>query len=111
MDQANGHAATTPMPANLIEPPEQSVADRTKFAVDQIVQNVCEEFSREAAVLRQQLDEFEKLLLKRAAQTKSDMHSYVSLVNAGHELTEQISARLNDMYEGLDNPMLGGAAL
>jgi hypothetical protein len=77
--------------------PINAFADRTRKVVDDIVTNVTEEFTREIAELRRELDDFEKLLIAKAALTKGSMNSYVDLVLAGHDLTRHVHDRIQVM--------------
>lgn len=96
------------MPLELIAEPERSTntvnlfADRTRRTVDAIVDNVIVEFAREVADLRRQLEDFEALLISRAAQTKEGMTSYIDLVIAGHDLTRQVRERIELMRAAQD---------
>lgn len=91
-----------PKPETPPEPGAPSFADHTRRVVDEVVENVCVEFSREVTTLRGQLDQFEQMLVTRASRTKGDMLSFVDLVKAGHDLTLQITTRLDDMRNEMD---------
>jgi hypothetical protein len=101
--QVNSFELIEPEP---IEPGASSFADSTRQAVDDVIEKVCTEFGREVATLRDQLDQFERMLVQRAARTKGDMLGFVDLVKAGHELTTQITTRLDRMRTEL-NGILG----
>lgn len=97
------YATTAPLPPNMMAPP--SFADHTRKVVDDVIEGVCTEFGREVKTLREQLDEFEKMLVMRASRTKSDMLGFVDLVKAGHDLTAQITTRLDDMRADMNKLM------
>jgi hypothetical protein len=72
-------------------------AGHTRRVVDEIVTNVVTEFNKEIGALRKELDDFEQLLISRAAQTKGVMENYVELVRAGHALTHHVRERVQSM--------------
>jgi hypothetical protein len=93
---SNHEPPKTQAPADETDGPDD-FAGHTRRVIDEIVNNVVTEFNQEIGELRKELDDFEQVLISRAAQTKDTMTGYVELVRAGHALTRHVRERVQSM--------------
>lgn len=90
----NGHNLIEPT-----EPPEPTIIEKRRDAIDQVVGTLAEDIMHEIGDLRKQLDALEQLVLSGAAKVSANLNEHVSICTSVREETAHLTDIIAELRE------------